>query len=420
MARQYEVGDAVVTKLTMSKIDGSTPYRIIAQTETVTIMEDLFRPCMIAELHMIDGINLLKTFPINGSEYIDIEFQTPAETEKFTCRMYVYAITDLKIDVENQMQRYTIKCCSQEFLTNVSTVVEKGYDATIDQMVSDILTTNLKTTKLPNSRIYPTQGPQHIVMPQINPFQAIEMLRCRASSAVRQSSSFVFFENKRGFNFLTIEDLFQLGISNNPRKYYRYTALMTTLQSEHAPFHIVDYVVNQQFNIIDAIKTGAYYGYLDSYDWNTKQVSTSIYTGSQFDQFSNLGASGVDSVRSVPARNILQYGQDTGTVRFNTADSSPQKPPTFIEQFLPKKFGFLAPNVTSAYDIYINGDTAVATGDVINVNMVKVDKLTTPATNPEPLTNGNYLITRMKHNLLVSLKYPKYTAIATISKGTYQ
>jgi len=414
--RQYVVGDAIVTQLTMTKVDGSANVGILAQTETVTIMEDIFRPVMIAEFHMIDAINLLKTFPITGSEYITLTFQTPNESQTFSCKMYVYAVTDLKIDTENQMQRYTLKCCSQEFLTNLSIVVDKPYTTTIDQMVRSILTGELKSNKL--AQIYPTQGVQQIVMPQIAPLAAIEMLRCRASSITRLSSSFVFFENKRGFNFLTIEDLMQLGIANTPKKYYRQTALQTTLQSEYAPWQIVDYYVNQQFNIIDAIKSGAYNGYLNSYDWHTKAVSNTTYTGDQFEQFTNLGTSGSDSTRSVPSASFLLYGQSFGTVRFNTADSL--KNPTFIEQFLPNKFGFLAPNVTSSYDIYINGDTSVSTGDVININMIKVDKLTTPATNPEPLTNGNYLITRMKHNLLVSLNYPRYTAIATIIKGTYQ
>jgi len=410
-----QVGDVTITKLQMTAIDKSAQIGIAAQVETMIIMEDLFRPTMIADIHMIDGLNLLKTFPIVGKEYIDISFQTPGESESFNCRMYVYAVTDLKIDVQNQKQRYTLKCCSQEFLINLTTTVEKGYQTTIDQMIIDILKNNLKTTKSKN--IYPTQGPQQIMCPRVNPFTMIDILRCRASSLNQLSSSFVFFENKRGFNFLTIEDLFLN--TPSPRQYWKRTAITDTLESVLAPWQIEDYVVNQQFNVMDAIKTGAYKGTLESYEWSTKTLTPTSYVGSSFPEFVNLGTSGSDNVRSIPNADLQLYGQDVGDNRYNISDKT--KPDTFIQQFLPNKFGFLAPNITSSYDLYIFGDSAVCCGDIIGINMIQVTGLTgTPASTPEPLTNGNYLITRMKHIIMISASGTKYTAIPTVARGTYQ
>jgi hypothetical protein len=412
---KLQVGDVKINKMQMTAIDGSAQVGIVAQCETMVIIEDLFRPTMIADIHVVDGINLLKTFPIVGKEYIDISFQTPGESESFNCRMYVYAVTDVKIESENQKQRYTLKCCSQEFLLNLATTVEKGYLTTIDQMILDILKTNLKTSKPLN--IYPTQGVQQIVMPRFTPFSGIDMLRCRASSLNRLSSSFVFFENKRGFNFLTIEDLFQS--TTTPRQYYRKTALQVVLASEYAQWQIDDYNVNQQFNIMDAISTGAYQGLLESYEWSTKTLNPTTYLGSSFSEFENLGTSGGDSTRSVPNADLQLYSQDVGDRRYNISDAT--KPPTFIQQFLPNKFGFLAPNLTSAYDLYINGDSAVCCGDIIGINLVQVSGLTNkPATTADQLTNGNYLITKMKHIIMVSAKGTKYTAIPTVTRGTYE
>jgi hypothetical protein len=439
---KVETGDVIINKMMMTSLTGQT-YGILAQVESFSIFEDISKPVLFADIHLIDGLNIIKRFPIIGKEFIDIDFQTPGRDKSYTARLFVYSVTNLIINSENQEQKYTLKCCSEEFLWDCQTTVEKGYKLPIDQIITDIMTVNLIGKCSIQKQMYfdVTQGVQHIVPPRISPFSVIEMLKTRAKST-RLSSSWVFYEDRHGFHFTTIEDMYVRGLAASNKTYYKQTALRAQLQGAWEHWDIVDYHVNQQFNILDAIKTGSYNAKLESFQLHSKELDKWTFKSGQgqqsitvntsqgpaimqnqgqgfgFDSFISLGSSGPDHIRSMPDANLARYGKDNGIIYFEFADET--RPPTFIEQFLPPKFAFMTPNLTSTIDLYLNGDTTLGIGDVIKVFIPKPDKLTdTAADSSDFLTNGYYMILSMRHNILISELKPKYTIVVTVCSGVY-
>lgn len=439
---KIETGDVYINKLNIVKVDGSDKYSIFAQFTTGSIYEDLFSSVIYAEFKFHDELSILKTFPIIGKEYIDIDFNTPGRSQHYTLQLYVYAVTDVHINFENNWAEYTLKCCSRESFYNNQTTMDKYYLTTISDMINDVMVNYLHSNKTLN--INSTQGIQHIVPARISPFEFIDILKSRAKSPNRQSSSYVFFENRDGFHFTTLEDLIQVGTSSGSNKtYYKQTALQVQLQNQWSHWDIIDYGIAQEFNVLDGIKIGSYQGLMESFDLHTKTFYTNKYNRSQFSQFVtldsgvtnslppiNVGQSSVftpvgiqgggtsDIIRSAPDADFSQYGSNIGNRYYNIADS--YRPATYIESMLPNKFGFMGVTLTSMIDIYINGDTTSTVGDVFNIQTPKADKLTnTPPNTGDYLTNGNYLTIKIRHNLLNSHKKPKYTQIVTLAKGTF-
>jgi hypothetical protein len=439
--RPVETGDVQIISLDLVKLDKSATFPFMAQVAALSFWEHINSAVIYGEVKVTDGLNVLKDFPIVGAEYIDLQFQTPGVSQVYKVKLYVYSVTDIRINAQNNNQTYTLKCCSQEFIKDSSMIVSKGYTTTIDAMIGDLLTNYLATTKSYIS--IPTKGIQHIIIPSLTPLQAIKMLKSRAASVTRLSSSYKFFENRDGFQFVTLEDLIANGLTSQIKTYHKYVALRSEYQNPLGHWAIMDWLCNQQFNIVDGLKTGAYNGQLWTFDMDNKMTTKTTFDGSQYSQFispdSNnpnnvlvIGQAGTPvpkatsgEVRSIPKITYQIYGQTVATNFGHITDSAPQgsqnKNESFIPDFLPKRLGFTAPFLTSSYDLYINGDTSLTTGDLINVTILDPDKLTDHKLGIEDtLTNGAYLVIGMRHNILVSIKGSKYTAIITVSKGTYK
>ena len=101
---------------------------------------------------------------------------------------------------------YQLILTSVEILTNANKLVSRGfYGKPISEYVTDILNNYIQPTK--PIYVQPTKGPQTIDSVIMKPFQAIDVFKFKAVSTRYESSLFVFFENRFGFIFTTIEHL---------------------------------------------------------------------------------------------------------------------------------------------------------------------------------------------------------------------
>ena len=99
---------------------------------------------------------------------------------------------------------------SEETITNYRKRISKSYTDSVDNIVEDILTNELLINTNKEIDIEPTVGNRRIVVPNVQPFQLIKRL-ARESISKRNDGSphFLFFENKNGYNFKTLQDLYK-------------------------------------------------------------------------------------------------------------------------------------------------------------------------------------------------------------------
>lgn len=193
----------------------------------VSIYEDLFQNFMTCEIVILDQdgffLNRFRT-----EEVIVIKYKTPDLTgynfESRTHYFYLYKIDPVLILNKPYGALYTIKGVSFEYFYNSLRTFSKAYGPEkTEDIVKKIYTEFLeaKTSRTVRKELKvgrPTKHEMKFTFPYLNPVDAINHL---ASVSIDSKNpdicNYVFFENKDGFNFISITELIE-----NPRKTHRY------------------------------------------------------------------------------------------------------------------------------------------------------------------------------------------------------
>lgn len=184
----------------------------------LNIHENIHSSTITGSIQIIDGINLYSKLKLHGNEYISISFSRPGENreeQKYKKRFRIYAITDRKPLPKRQTQTYIIRFCSEELIfSNQMTISKKYTGGTSTSYVYSICKDILKINglKLPLSNFENSLGTSEYVLTRYKPFEAINYIT--ENSFNFNESTFLFFENRDGFNFKSLENLFANKVLN--------------------------------------------------------------------------------------------------------------------------------------------------------------------------------------------------------------
>src|SRR5438874_10139582 len=106
---RYESGDVDIKTLSITPMSTGKHQGILPQVLSLSLYEDLLAPTLYCEVLINDAVGLLKTLPIVGNEWLDIEFLTPGRTS-YKARFHVYKIEDYQADALQQKAVYKLKC----------------------------------------------------------------------------------------------------------------------------------------------------------------------------------------------------------------------------------------------------------------------------------------------------------------------
>jgi hypothetical protein len=414
MSDSYEAGDVTINSIQLTSLSSNNSVNILPQTAVISIWEDILSPFLYCEVGMTDAVGLLQSFPIIGDEILTIDFETPGR-ENYTANLHVYSVSDVVFSDNHSKAGYTLQCVSPEKMMDAQVQIQKGYNTTIDQIVQDIITNSLKSQ---NKLFYePTKGTQQIVFPYTTPFESIEMLRTRACSTKNKSSSYLFFQNKHGYNFSTLEDIFLQNANNVGDKIFtKYNALASDFQTPLEFRNIIDYTHGKQFDIRGSINIGALNNVHQKFDIMTKTFTENSYTINQFGQFSSPDKSGATSPFTQAI--IDKYGKDPAVKYFSVHDSA--KPDTFIHDFFPAKIGFTSVHLNASMNIFVNGDSSISCSDAIEIELPQVDGMTKTTIEPAPLVPGIYIVKECRHIITITNLKAKHSLALGLLRGTYQ
>jgi len=181
----------------------------------MNIYESLFSNAITGSLVIADTLNLIANLPIQGTERLSFKLSTPGAhkashivdcTEESGHPMYIYKLTDRQQAVDG-MQVYTLHFCSREFLRNLRTKVSQSYSGRIDQMVSSIFGDENYLDSRNQLNFQKTRNQDKIVIPNMKPFSAINMLAKRALGNNSKSAGYYFYETTKGFHFRSWESM---------------------------------------------------------------------------------------------------------------------------------------------------------------------------------------------------------------------
>lgn len=385
MPNQYLSGDVKVSPIKIYSLDGKRQGDITAQCVSIDIYESVMMPIIYGELLINDGIDLQTKFPIIGEEYIKFSFSTPGTKEREII-LNVYALENQMISDSNLSKGYVLKLVSPELYESNKQFVYKKYKDQSSQSINSIVKDYLNTKK--KISVESTKGIDEILITRVKPLQAIDKLRRRAVSQKYKSSSFCFFENQEGFNFYTLEGLFQAGKSSiGDRVFFFDTNVKEDVNTVNYR-NLLAYEHPRITNSLNVIQQGGLNNVVYKFDIITGKVDKIEGKNNKFETIDKNSAPNHSSIL------MQQFGNLPSASLFIPQDSS------LPEYDLPEKMSYLQSFVQEIVQnlllIHFYGDASITCGQVITCKLPTSDGSTVKS-KENRLVAGNYLISKLRH-----------------------
>ena len=187
----------------------------------INMFEDMFKSSITGSIIVIDTRNIIETIPLIGQERLALKIATPSLSAKKDIidfsenHFFIYKITS-RTELNAGSQTYQLQFISPEAIKNSRKRVSKSYykqKSNISEIVFDLLAEDkdgVQTSK--DVFIEETVGNRAIVLTNSNPYTTINKLLKEAVSK-KGSPHYVFFENKNGIHFKTLQSIYEQDIS---------------------------------------------------------------------------------------------------------------------------------------------------------------------------------------------------------------
>ena len=389
-------GDVSIEKVKITTRNGMS-QDVAAQVIAIQLFEDLFSPFMTGSLILRESFDLLNIFPFAGEEQLELEISTPS-LEKGNIRQtfYIYKMTDRELLGEKSVV-YQLHFISTEAIIDINKKVSRVFGDKPDDVVNYLLKDDINGLQSKKEFKYePSKTNIKFISNFWSPTKAIQYATNQAVN-LNNSPSYVFFENRDGFNFVTLETLYGAEVYQE-FTYDKYTRdnLKNGGDAKNIgqDYKRIDSVSVPLVNdYIDRIKSGMLASKLVSYDLTKKQYNVKPYN--IFDDFSShkhLNEFNTVSDRSIFRTNSLAMNYPRANANFSGyGDATNYR----NEQ---KRLSLLKAAEANKIQIIVPGRCDYTVGQKVNVKLYKVAPLQYGETDSmDNMLSGNYLISAINH-----------------------
>ena len=174
----------------------------------LNIYESIYKNAVTGSIVVTDANNFIGKMEIQGLEKLAFKIETPGVDEINSIDasittgepFHVYKITNRK-QINQNLTLYTLHFASREFMRNIRTKVSQAYEGSTHLAVMNIFLNENYLHSKRNLFYEPTGNSDKIVIPNITPFKAINMLAQRALSKNTNGVGYYFYETTKGFHF---------------------------------------------------------------------------------------------------------------------------------------------------------------------------------------------------------------------------
>lgn len=361
---------------------------VSASFDKFDIQIDLFNSCMHGSVMIKDKGDFQQNIPLIGEELLYVKFRVDEHAPIYSLYFYIYQLNDKEKTGEDGFN-YTLSFCSIELLNNRNTSIsESFYDLSISTAIKNIF------QKISKKRltIENTSNKIRYIAPSISPFEIINYMSARSvSSKYPNSGSYVFYEDLLGFNYKTVDSMFDGKIK---AEYYFNHKSYINNNFDYQYYTIDKWRVEQHYNILDNLNKGMYGSTTHSLNPFTREYKPNVYN-----YFNNSDYMKTNHIETTNPQNSLQ------TSKFMFKDASDN----FIKFRLiddfqsnkEKKIGVRYSQlnqITNAYKLVLQvpGNTDLFVGDLINLNYLNYS-IDNDKIQFDRYLKGKYLITSVRH-----------------------
>ena len=413
MANQFP-GDFALKEVKLYNIDQTEDYDIKALVQEINLYESVFSSALQATLLIEDiGQNLISTLPIIGQERVELKISSGSKT--YRLNFYLYRIDGRTMS--EKAQTYIMNCVSLEGLRNENyRVCERVDGIRAEDLIEEKLKADGFTPK--KFEFDETKEPFDIYVPNWRMFDLFQWL-CKRSVPLHKKDSvgFLFYETFDGFNFRSIDSLFdepQYPDDSSVYKYFQGNQKSPDKENdEESKYRIMNYASPKMFDLYDDLRRGAFSHDSIYLDINRRVYRTFRTTADDFwKDSSHLGkmkpyvSGGGDTPTQLLRRSSRTIYRPSVLGKFNATiteiiDKSGLKDwidpvnKNFEKSFY--RYYFLE---YSQLDVAVPGDLEVRSGNVINVSIPTTTKSRDRKVREDTRFSGKYCVTAVKHTIL--------------------
>ena len=401
------VGSFKPNYFTIQTLDGSTTVDVTNSCLFFDYFEDILSPCVTAIAQLMNSSSLFNILPIRGGEKVTISVDT-AFGEFMLDDLYVYKVSNLDAQKSNEM--FTLNLVSREGLTNETSRCETIYRGNLQTTVTKILKDDLRTKKYKSENIEATSNDYSFIGNNRKPFHVLTWLGPKAVPANGQNSGtageeargtagFLFYENKDGFNFRSIDSLVsstKIQINSADKEnipQYLYTRVIEENQTK-TNFNILNYNYEKNIDLMKALRVGMYVNKTYFYDLYSNTLDIYKYTVKS--QVKNkLG--GAESIAVSD-----EFGDSISRIMVRTSDRGGLKPDGSLSDKLRSgadmAMSYSRYNLlfTQALNMVVPCNVNLKAGGVIRAEFPRIDRSENAVSDEEQ--SGYYLIKELRHH----------------------
>ncbi len=392
---------------TIQTLDGSTTVDVTNSCLFFDYFEDILSPCVTAIAQLMNSSSLFNILPIRGGEKVTISVDT-AFGEFVLDDLYVYKVSNLDAQHSNEM--FTLNLVSREGLTNETSRCQTIYRGNLQTTVTKILKDDLKTKKYKSENIEGTSNDYSFIGNNRKPFHVLTWLGPKAVPANGQNSGtsgeeargtagFLFYENKDGFNFRSIDSLVSsTKIQTNSADkenipYYLFTQVIEENQTK-TNFNILNYNYEKNIDLMKSLRVGMYVNKTYFYDLYSNTLD--LYTYKVKDQVKRkLG--GAESIAVSD-----EFGDSISRIMVRTSDRGALKTDGSVSDKLRSgadmAMSYSRYNLlfTQALNMVVPCNVNLKVGGIIHAEFPRIDRSTNMTSDEEQ--SGYYLVKELRHH----------------------
>lgn len=409
-------GDIKIIDITISSEDGQRKETLVSMCSSIDIYENILTPGIFCELTIGDSRRLYQDFPILKEEIITISFETPNNPGNPT--KYIFHVNDIR-DFSIHENQKTLSCTLQgispELLINAKQHVDKDHKDTVSNVVQNVMDEMIKTNK--KVEIEKTVGINNHPSFNAYPFKFIHSLMKYAISDRYKSHAYVFFENKHGYHLTTYEKLIEQGRQRIAKGLSDKEFFYDAVRKEHIEDvnirNIIAYNKPATASAIEKIGGGGYSGTAATVDLQSAGQKKSTYVANiGADQFQKMDDNGA-AINSTS--NVRATGKTKKPTAFNLLPIFSNHSKTPLTEAFASRQAFLHYLTNNMTQIHIYGDSELTVGDMIKCNLPSASSFD-DQTGSSRLESGNYLITTLRHIILMGDR-PQHTMALELVKN---
>ena len=400
----------------------------------LNIYESIFKNAVTGSLVLSDTTNQIARMSIQGLEKISFKLATPGvaygredvvdATEETGEPYYIYKVTDRK-QATPGMIIYTLHFASREFMRNMRTKVSQAYDGKYDRAVIDIMQDKDYLDSRKKLHFEPTGNANKIVIPNLPPFDAINMIAKRSMAEKSGGVGYYFYETTTGYYFRSWQNMItnQGNFARPPRQDFYYQPLkmhnphlsdQTVVEKGYESVEEYQFVNN--FHDVVANTTLGTYGHrVISYNLFDKNYNVSDYHfHNKFNKTPHTDTVENTYNKSPIAHTPVDYDNNDGISDYAESRVSLQTTTPFLHDKDVGTYGLDAiqdgektgeqisqsnqVTLATALKLTVKGQSYLQPGNLIKFHLRDINADNTNNENPvDPRFSGNYIITKIRH-----------------------